>query len=52
VFDERNMRTELACGLTGAVAGGRAGTEDNQVIVVGCHLSPVFGVNGGVTVVW
>jgi len=52
VLDERDVRTELACCLTGAVAGGRAGTEDDQVIVVGGHLSPVLGVNGGVTVVW
>jgi hypothetical protein len=51
VLDERNVRAELACCLTGAVAGGRAGTEDDQVIVVGGHLSPVFGVNDGVTVV-
>ena len=39
------------CCLAGAVARGRAGAEDDQVVVVGGHLSPVSGVNGGVTVV-
>src|SRR2546425_13093412 len=50
VLDERDPRAELTGSSAGAVAGSGAGTEDEQVIAVGAHVSPVLVRRDGVTV--